>query len=99
MLASVLGRATPVGKLWWMMKRMSGVRREWDYPVLTSGEDMAVTDEEKAEMMAKAFVKVPSLATFSEDGERENERGAPWSAGKEEGCKLRIEYTIYIWQR
>jgi hypothetical protein len=82
-----------------MMKRMSGVRREWDYPVLTSGEDMAVTDEEKAEMMAKAFVKVPSLATFSEDGERENERGAPWSAGKEEGCKLRIEYTIYIWQR
>jgi hypothetical protein len=36
-----------------MIKRMSGVRREWDYPVLTSGKDVSVTDE-------KALVHVHS---------------------------------------
>jgi hypothetical protein len=50
---------------------MSGVRREWDYPVLTSGKDVAVTDEEKAEMMAKALVQVHCSANWSEEGQRE----------------------------
>jgi hypothetical protein len=56
------------------------LRGKWNYPVLTSGKDVAVTDE-KAEMMAKAFVEVHSSANLSEEGERENERGASWSAG------------------
>ena len=68
-----IGRATPVGEVWGMIKRMSGVRREWDYPVLTSGKDVAVTDE-KAEIMAKAFVQVHSLANLSEEGQRKRER-------------------------
>jgi hypothetical protein len=50
-------------------KRMSGIRREWDYPVLTTGDGMAVTDE-KAEMMAKASVQVHSSANWSEGAER-----------------------------
>jgi Cu/Ag efflux pump CusA len=45
---------------------LRGVRREWDYPVLMSGEDLAVTDE-KAEMMAEVFVQVHSLANLSEE--------------------------------
>ncbi|KAK6328902.1 hypothetical protein J4Q44_G00008800 [Coregonus suidteri] len=70
-----IGRETPVGEVWGVIKRMSGVRREWDYPVLTSGEDVAVTDEEKAEMMAKAFVQVHSSANLSEGQRgRENTR-------------------------
>ena len=77
-----IGRPTPVGEVRRMIKRMSGVRREWDYPVLTRGKDVAVT-EEKAEMMAKAFVQVYSLANLSEEGKR----GASWSAGEEGGWK------------
>jgi Cu/Ag efflux pump CusA len=45
---------------------LRGVRREWDYPVLMSGEDLAVTDE-KAEMMAEVFVQVHSSANLSEE--------------------------------
>ena len=68
------------------MKRMSGVRREWDYPVLTSGKDVAVTDE-KAEIMAKAVVQVHSLANLSEEGRgraRERERSILecWMGGR-----------------
>jgi hypothetical protein len=36
-----------VGEVWEMIKRMSGVRMEWDYPVLTSGKDVAVTDRRR----------------------------------------------------
>ena len=60
--------------MWEMIKRMSGVTRWWDYPLLTSGDDMAVTDEEKAEIIAKAFVQMHSLANLSEEGGRERER-------------------------
>jgi len=57
---SSIGRQTPVGEVWGMIKKMSGIRREWDYPVLVSGEEKAVTDVEKAEMIAKAFVAIHS---------------------------------------
>jgi hypothetical protein len=58
-----------------MIKRMSGVRGEWYYPVLTSGKDVAVTDEDKAEMMAEAMLQVHSSANLSQEGQREDERG------------------------
>lgn len=57
---SSIGRTTPVGEVWGMIKKMSGIRREWDYPVLVSGGEKAVTDKEKAEMMAKTFVAIHS---------------------------------------
>ncbi|KAJ8007976.1 hypothetical protein DPEC_G00099930 [Dallia pectoralis] len=65
-----LGRVTPVGEVWGMIKRISGVRREWDYPVLVSGEVQAVTDGEKAEMLAQAFVRVHSSENLSMEGRR-----------------------------
>ena len=58
-----------MGGVWEIIKRMSGVRREWDYTVLTSGKDVAVTAEEKAEMMAKVFVSVHSSVHLSEEAE------------------------------
>ena len=39
-----------------MTKRMSGNRRERDYPVLESEEAIAVSNKKNAELMAKAFV-------------------------------------------
>ena len=52
---------------------MSGVRREWDYLVLTSREDMSVIDEEKAEVMAKAFVQVHGCKFVNGGAGRERE--------------------------
>ena len=43
-----------------MIKGMRGIRREWQYPVLKLGVETAVSDEEKAEMLAKAFTEIHS---------------------------------------
>ena len=61
-----IGSVTPVGVVWVMIKRMSGVRREWDYPVLTSGKDVAVTDE-KAAMHSSAHLSEEEQKGREED--------------------------------
>ncbi|KAK7877307.1 hypothetical protein WMY93_031957 [Mugilogobius chulae] len=63
---SKIGRTTPVGQVWGMVKRMGGDRRQWDYPVLTTEEGAAVSDKEKAEAMVKNFAKVHSSENLSE---------------------------------
>lgn len=42
-------------------KKEGSQRRQWDYPVLETGEGLAISDEDKAEAMAKAFVRIHSL--------------------------------------
>ena len=63
-----IGRSTPVGDVWGMIKSMRGIRREWQYPVLKLGEDTAESEEEKAEMIAKALIKIHSSDNLSEEG-------------------------------
>lgn len=46
---------------------MSGVKREWGYPVLENGGVVASDDEAKAEMIAKALIEVHSSANMSEE--------------------------------
>ncbi|MGL4867480.1 MAG: hypothetical protein ACRC4S_02310, partial [Cetobacterium sp.] len=38
MFCDEIGKNTPVEEVWNMIKNMSGVRREYDYPVLNIGE-------------------------------------------------------------
>lgn len=59
--------------VWGMVKKMSGDRSDWSYPVLVEDGVTTVTDREKAEMMAKAFVKVHSSSNLSE-GEKKTLR-------------------------
>ncbi|XP_044220816.1 uncharacterized protein LOC122991683 isoform X2 [Thunnus albacares] len=68
-----IGRSTPVGEVWGMIRSMRGVRREWQYPVLKMGEETAVSDEEKAEMLAKAFTQIHSSDNLTEKGKRGRE--------------------------
>ncbi|XDV52299.1 hypothetical protein PO909_021042 [Leuciscus waleckii] len=65
-----IGRATPVGDVWNMIKSMRGIRREWKYPILKMGEETAVSDQEKAEMIAKAFTLIHSSDNLTEEGKR-----------------------------
>ena len=69
-----IGRTTPVGEVWGMVKKMGGNRREWDYPVLKENDVEAVNDKDKAEMMVKAFVKVNSSDNLSDEGKSEREQ-------------------------
>lgn len=38
-----------------MIKKMSGDRRDWSYPVMVEDDVTAVTDGEKVELMANTF--------------------------------------------
>lgn len=48
-----------------MIRRMGGIKTEYGYPVLGDGEVTAVKDEEKADVMAKTFVKRHSSDNIS----------------------------------
>ncbi len=63
-------RSTPVGEVWSMIKSMRGIRKEWQYPILKMGEEVAVSDGEKAEMIAKALIQIHSSSNLSEEGKR-----------------------------
>lgn len=43
-----------------MIRKIGGDRRVWDYPVMTSGEETAVFNRDKTEIMAKSFAKLHS---------------------------------------
>lgn len=59
---SRVGRTTTVREIWGMIKRMGGEKKDWDFPTLIS----AVSDKEKAEVMAKSFAIVNSSENLSE---------------------------------
>ena len=65
-----IGRRTPVGEVWGVIRKMGGERREWDYPVMWAGGETAVTDREKVEVMAGAFARVHSEGHLTEEERR-----------------------------
>lgn len=50
-----------------MLKRINGIKREYGYPIL---QTIAVTDEEKGDMLAHTFIKVHSSDNIREEGKR-----------------------------
>ena len=56
-----------------MIRKMGGDRRVWEYPVITLEEQTAVCDGDKAELLAKAFVKVHSVDNLTVEGRRRRE--------------------------
>lgn len=65
-----IGRTTPLGEVWGMIKKMRGIRRDWQYPVLKAGESIVVSNEEKVEILAKTLVEIHSSNNLSEEGKR-----------------------------
>lgn len=53
-----------------MIVSMRGIRRELLYPVLKKGEEIAIFNGEKAEMIAKALNKIHSCDNLTEEGKR-----------------------------
>lgn len=47
-------------------KRMGGDRRDWEYTVIATEEEVAVSSREKAKVMAKTFVQIHSSENLSE---------------------------------
>ncbi|XP_039535824.1 uncharacterized protein LOC120484610 [Pimephales promelas] len=57
-----------------MIKKMSGLRREYEYPVLCIGEEIAISDEEKAEMFRKEFSKINSSDNLMRECKEKREK-------------------------
>ncbi|KAL2092977.1 hypothetical protein ACEWY4_010289 [Coilia grayii] len=65
-----IGSHTKIEDVWGMIRKMGGIRRDFSLPVLKDSVCEAVTNVEKAEMLAAAFVKVHSSHNLS-NGELE----------------------------
>lgn len=50
-----------------MIRRMGGIRRNYELPVMNSGDKMAVNNLAKAELLAQAFRKVQSSDNLTEE--------------------------------
>ncbi len=74
MFCDEIGKNTPVEEVWNMIKKMSGVRREYDYPVLNIGEKIAVSDHDKGEMFRKEFSKVNSSDNLTKESKDMREK-------------------------
>lgn len=64
-----------MGEAWGMIKKRGGRdRRDWSYPVITNGNEIAAANKEKAELLANTFVRVHSSNNLSEAGRRKMEK-------------------------
>lgn len=74
---------TPVEEIWGMIRRMESNKREWNYPILSDGEQVAISDIEKAQMMVETLSKVHSTQNLSEEEKRSRaETREVWSCSK-----------------
>ncbi len=49
-----------------MIKNKEGNRREFNYPVLSTGKEVVITNTEKADLMVNTFVAVHSSSNLTE---------------------------------
>lgn len=66
------GEKVDGSEVWGMIRKMGGFKRNFGIPVLNNGERIAVTNADKAEMLAEVFVKVHSNNNISEKIKIEN---------------------------
>lgn len=69
-----IGRKTPINEVWGVIKKMSGVKSNWSYPVLNHEGALAISDEEKANMMANVLAKVHSNENLTEEDKMERNK-------------------------
>lgn len=61
-----IGRTIPLGDVWNIIRSTGGIGRDWQYPVLKKGEEIVISVGEKAEMRAKAPIKIHSWNNWTE---------------------------------
>lgn len=64
---SSIGTDIPVTEIWSMIRKMRGIRKTGTIPVLQQGDREAVTDVDKAEILAQAFVQVHGSGNLSSE--------------------------------
>lgn len=74
-----IGKEIDINDLWAMIRKMGGIQRNYNIPVLVNNDKITVSDNDKAEMLAEAFVMVhsntnitDSMRKYREEKVREN---------------------------
>ncbi len=62
---NTIGRETQLSDIWGMIKRMTGIKRKYEIPILNQNGKMAISDIEKVEMLAQMLVKIKSSENLS----------------------------------
>lgn len=65
-----IGRETQLADIWGMVRKMNGIKNNFAIPVMHSNNITAISTVEKAELLAKAFVKVHSSENLSQKGKQ-----------------------------
>lgn len=60
-----IGRETHISQVWGMIRRMGGIRREYTLPAIKYNNEIMITNKDKAEALAKTFVKVHSSTNLT----------------------------------
>lgn len=71
---NTIGRETQLSEMWAMVRKMGGVRGQTEMPVLTGSDKTAVTNSEKAELLAETLIKVHSSENLSVEGKQCREK-------------------------
>lgn len=102
---STIGDDVDISEVWGTIRKMGGIYRSQTLPVLKNDEGIiAVTDNEKAEMLAKVFVRVHSDDNVSEEAKRlreqnKNQHPDVMIKRNPSGDALDTDFTLYELKR
>lgn len=63
---NTIGRETKLSEIWGMIRKMSGIRKNNTMSILKNKDHVAISNNEKAELLAKTLVKVHSSENLSD---------------------------------
>lgn len=72
-LCNRTGDAIYINDSWAMIRKMGGIQRNYNIPVLVNNDKIAVSDNDKAEMLVEAFVMVHSSTNISDSMRKHRE--------------------------
>lgn len=65
-----VGRDMQLDRVWGAIKKMSGNRKEYSYPIMKDGHNVIIDGKDKAELMVRNFAKVHSNSNLNDEEKR-----------------------------
>lgn len=98
-----IGEEIDINDLWAMIRKMGGIQRNYNIPVLVNNDKIAVSDKEKAKMLVETFVMVHSMnisdSMRKHREEKVRENIDIFDKRNETGSTLELDFTLYELKR
>lgn len=101
---STIGRETQLAEVWGMVRKINGLKSNFEIPVTHSNNMTAINIIEKAELLAKTFVKIHSSENLSEKAKLCRDKTLAQNTGITErrassGEDLDLSFTLFELRR